>query len=204
MNENCNSEVTRTVLPARIGRLRWACAVGSTISTFLRFLLYNKGLLLLTIYTIMKKNLLQPDTRAEILARIDNLNPNAKSQWGKMNVNQMLRHTTYGLENAMGEMEATAKSGPIKRALMRFVVLKTDIPAPKGKAETFPEFNTVENGVNPPDFNEVREQLKANINRFPTAPKYGTESPLLGKMSKQDWARLNYGHLDHHLRQFGV
>lgn len=154
--------------------------------------------------TIMKKNLLQPETRAEIISRIDKLTPGAKSQWGKMNVNQMLRHTAYGLENAMGEMPATAKSGPIMRAIMRFVVLKTDIPAPKGKAETFPEFNTVENGVNPVDFNAEREQLKAILNRFPNASKYGTESPLLGKMSKQDWARLNYGHLDHHLKQFGV
>ena len=156
------------------------------------------------IINTMKKNLLQPETRAEILARIDKLSPDAKSQWGKMNVNQMLRHTTYGLENAMGEMEATAKSGPIMRAIMRFVVLKTDIPAPKGKAETFPEFNTVENGVNPTDFNAERGQLKDAINRFPSNSKYGAESPLLGKMSKQDWARLNYGHLDHHLRQFGA
>ena len=152
----------------------------------------------------MKKNLLQPDTQTEILARIDKLTPKTQSLWGKMNVNQMLRHTIYGLENAMGEMDATAKSGPIKRALMRFVVLKTDIPAPKGKADTFPEFNTVENGVNPQDFNAEREQLKATLNRFPKAPKYGEESPLLGKMSKEDWARLNYGHIDHHLKQFGV
>ena len=152
----------------------------------------------------MKKNLLQPETRSEILARIDKLTPKTQNLWGKMNVNQMLRHTTYGLENAMGEMDATAKSGPIMRAIMRFVVLKTDIPTPKGKAETFPEFNTVENGVNPPDFNEVRDKLKETLNRFPDASKYGVESPLLGKMSKQDWARLNYGHLDHHLKQFGV
>ncbi len=152
----------------------------------------------------MKKNLLQPEARTAILARIDKLTPKTQRLWGKMNVNQMLRHTTYGLENAMGEMDATAKSGPIMRAIMRFVVLKTDIPAPKGKAETFPEFNTVENGVNPDDFTAEREHLKETLNRFPDSSKYGTESPLFGKMSKQDWARLNYGHLDHHLRQFGV
>jgi hypothetical protein len=152
----------------------------------------------------MKKNLLQPETRSEIIARIDKLTAASKSEWGKMNVNQMLRHTTYGLENAMGEMVATAKSGPIMRALMRFVILKTDIPAPKGKAETFPEFNTVENGVNPEDFISERDRLKETLHRFPNASKYGSESPLLGKMSKQDWARLNYGHLDHHLRQFGA
>ena len=153
----------------------------------------------------MKKNLLQPETRAEIIARIDKLSPTTKNLWGKMNVNQVLRHTTYGLQNAMGEMAATApKSGALKKALMRFVIMKTDMPTPKGKAETMPEFNTVENKVNPPDFHSEREQLKAHLNRFPNAPKYAAESPLLGPMTKEDWARLNYGHLDHHLKQFGA
>jgi len=153
----------------------------------------------------MKKNLLQPETRAEIIARIDKLSPTASARFGKMNVNQMLRHTTYGLQNAMGEMAATGpKTGALKRALMRFVIMKTDMPTPEGKAKTMPEFNTVENKVNPTDFHAEREQLKANINRFPNASKYGAESPLLGPMTKEDWARLNYGHLDHHLKQFGA
>jgi hypothetical protein len=153
----------------------------------------------------MKKNLLQPETRAELIARIDKLSPTAKNQWGKMNVNQMLRHTTYGLQNAMDEMKVSGtKSGPVKRALMRFVIMKTDFSTPKAKAETMPEFNTVENNINPSDFHAEREQLKAHLNRFPNAGKYGSESPLLGPMTKEDWARLNFGHLDHHLKQFGA
>lgn len=65
--------------------------------------------------------------------------------------------------------------------------MKTDMPTPKAKAETFPEFNTIENGVNPADFNAEREQLKLALNRFPTAAKYGKESPLLGPMTKEEW-----------------
>jgi hypothetical protein len=153
----------------------------------------------------MKKNLLQPETRAEILARIDNLSPDAKRQWGKMNVNQMLWHTNHGLKSALGEYETTGKlPNPIMRAVMRFVVLKTDMPTPKGKAETFGEINTVAQGINPPDFNSEREQLKDTLRRFPIAEKYAPASPLLGEMTKEDWARLQYGHLDHHLKQFGA
>jgi len=153
----------------------------------------------------MKKNLLQPETRAEILVRIDKLTPQTKSQWGKMNVNQMLRHTTFGLLNAMDEMPVSqGKSGGFKKAMMRFVIMKTDMPTPKGKADTFKEFNTVELGINPADFHAERESLKMALNRFPNAKKYGNESPLIGKMSKEDWARLNYGHIDHHLKQFGA
>jgi len=153
----------------------------------------------------MKKNLLQAETRNEILSRIDKLTPDAKRQWGKMNVNQMLRHTTFGLQNAMDEMPVSGKPpNALMRSLMRFVIMKTDLPTPKGKAETFKEFNTVENKINPTDFNAEREQLKNALNRFPNASKYGKESPLLGPMTKEDWARLNYGHLDHHLKQFGA
>ncbi len=153
----------------------------------------------------MKKNLVQPETRAEIIARLEKLTPSAKNEWGKMNVNQMLRHTTFGLLNAMDEMPvAPGKSGGFKKALMRFVIMKTNMPTPKGKAETFKEFNTVEQGINPDDFRAEREALKSALKRFPDSSKYGAESPLIGTMSREDWGRLNYGHLDHHLKQFGV
>ena len=153
----------------------------------------------------MKKNLVQPETRAETIARLDKLTPEAKSKWGQMNVNQMLRHTTFGLLNAMDEMPvALGKAGGIKKALMRFVIMKTDIPAPKGKAKTFKEFNTVELGINPADFHAEREALKTALNRFPDSGKYGAESPLIGKMTREDWGRLNYTHLDHHFKQFGA
>lgn len=69
----------------------------------------------------MKKNLFQSETRAEIISRIDSLKPDAKSQWGKMNVNQMLRHTTYGLQNAMDEMPVSGKkSNGLKKSADAF------------------------------------------------------------------------------------
>jgi hypothetical protein len=87
---------------------------------------------------------------------------------------------------------------------MRFVVFKTDMPTPKGKAETFGEINTVAQGINPNDFHAEREQLKETLNKFTNAKKYAPESPLLGPMTKEQWGRLHYSHLDHHLKQFGA
>ena len=153
----------------------------------------------------MKKNLLQPETRAEIIARIDKLSPEAKSRWGKMNVNQMLWHTNNGLKSALGEFVTTKeKPSAFKSAIMRFFIMKTDFPTPKAKAETFAEMNTVSLGIDPDDFNAEREELKKTLNRFPNAAEYAPESPLLGSMTKEEWARLQYGHLDHHLKQFGA
>jgi len=153
----------------------------------------------------MKKNLLQPETRAEIIARIDKLTPDTKNQWEKMNVNQMLWHTNHGLQSAMDEYKVSIKKpNPLLRGIMRFVIFKINMPTPKAKAETFGEINTVAQGINPADFNSEREALKKVLQRFPNNPTYASESPLLGKMSKKEWAVLQYGHLDHHLQQFGV
>jgi hypothetical protein len=153
----------------------------------------------------MKKHLLQPEARAEMLARLDKLTPETKAKWGRMNVNQMLWHANHGLQIALGDVTTPgSKSNAITRALMRFVVLKTDIPAPEGKAKTFDEIDTVELGIDPDDFNTEREQLKKTIDRFIAATKLAPESALIGKMSKENWSRLNFTHLDHHFRQFGV
>lgn len=152
----------------------------------------------------MKKNLLQADAKEEMASRINKLNPDANAKWGKMNVNQMLRHLNEGLLMAYGDIKSERAPKPwLTQKLMRFVVLNTDMPTPEGKAITFPEIDMVERGINPDDFKAEREALLAVLNNFPAKPTY-SHSGLLGKMSTQDWARLNYTHFEHHLKQFGV
>lgn len=151
----------------------------------------------------MKKNLLQPEVKEEILFRINKLDKNAKSQWGKMNVNQMLYHTAAGLRISYGEIHTVPKGNWLTKQVMRFFILKTDFPTPKEKAETFPEINTVNLGINPTDFDAERKNLLAVVKNFP-AKKLQPASALLGKMTSENWSRLHYTHLDHHLKQFGV
>ena len=153
----------------------------------------------------MKKNLLQPETLNEVLVRLGKLSADTKSQWGKMNVNQMLWHTNQGLKNAFDEVTFTPnRSGKLGKAIMKFIIMKTNMPTPKEKAETFKEINTVTNGINPPDFQAEREALRETLNRFPNSSKWADESALLGKMTKEEWGRLQYTHLDHHFKQFGA
>ena len=70
----------------------------------------------------MRKNLLQPEVREEILSRINKLNAQTQRQWGKMNVNQMLYHTAAGLRIAYGEITTAPHGNWLKRQLMRFVI----------------------------------------------------------------------------------
>ncbi len=151
----------------------------------------------------MRKNLLQPEVKEEIISRINKLNPQTQSEWGKMNVNQMLYHTAAGMKIAYGEIKTARKGKWLSKQMMRFFILKTDFPTPKEKAETFAEINTVTLNINPADFNAERNTLIDLVKKFPAKELYPTSS-LLGKMSRDNWARLHYTHLDHHLKQFGV
>jgi hypothetical protein len=154
-------------------------------------------------YHIMKKNLLQPESKEEIIMRINKLTAQSQREWGKMNVNQMLYHTAAGLKMAYGEITSAPKGNWLSKKLMRYVIFNTDMPTPKGKAETFPEVNTVALGIHPPDFNIEKNKLIDMVKNFPSKPLHPV-SALLGDMTKENWARLHYTHLDHHLKQFGV
>lgn len=151
----------------------------------------------------MKKNLLHEEVKSELISRINSLTPASQKQWGKMNVNQMLRHTHDGLLIAYGTIKSAPNGNAFSKFFMRFFILKTDMATPKAKAETFKEINMVENNIYPENFEEEKVKLMDMIKNFPQKETYHT-SALLGKMSTHDWGRLNYTHIHHHLNQFGV
>jgi len=149
------------------------------------------------------KNLFDPKVKEEILSRIDKLEPGSKALWGKMNVNQGLRHMTMAFDIPTGKLDPTlSKKIPMPKWLLKLFLLNAK--PPKEKAETFVELNTVSNNVNPTDFEEERSNLKKAVEDFFNASSLIPENKFAGKFSKKDWGKLNYNHADHHLRQFGV
>ncbi len=149
------------------------------------------------------KNLFDEKVKEEILSRIDKLSPDTKALWGKMNVNQNLRHLSMSFEIPTGKLDPTQlKAPPMPKWLFRFFLL--NVKPPKEKAETFKELNTVSNNINPTDFEAERNNLKKAIEDFCNAPNLIPVNKMVGKFSKKEWGKLNYNHTDHHLRQFGV
>ena len=149
------------------------------------------------------KNLFNPQTKTEVLSRIDQLTPNAKAAWGKMNPAQGLRHLAMAFDIATGKLDPTPVGKiSIPKWLLKFFLL--NMKPPKEKAETFKEINMVANGINPPDFEAERKNLKNAIENFCNANILVPENKLVGKFTKDNWGKLNYNHTDHHLRQFGV
>jgi hypothetical protein len=118
-------------------------------------------------------------------------------------VNQNMRHLALSLEIPLGTLNPTpVKPIPLPKWLVRFLLL--NMKPPKEKAETFKELDMVTNSVDPIDFEMEKNKLKNMIEKFTTATAFVPENKMGGKFSKDDWGKLNYNHMDHHLRQFGV
>ena len=139
----------------------------------------------------------------DITARIERLRPDSRAQWGRMNVAQMLHHCQPVLEIPLGGQ--TDKPNMLMRligSMMKKKFVKPGVPFAKN-SPTLSAFKTADDR----DFNEEKRKLLAALNRFTDAGKGGTlqgRHPFFGPMNNREWEIMQWKHLDHHLRQFGV
>jgi hypothetical protein len=148
------------------------------------------------------QNLFQPEAAAEVIARIEKLQPTSQHQWGKMDVAQMMAHCSATLDAASGRVVLPRLL--IGRILGPFVrhVFTNDKPFSKNGP-------THKNLViaDKRHFAREQEQLKVKVKQFHEGGEAQcTKLPhaFFGPITPQEWATGMYKHLDHHLRQFGV
>ncbi len=115
---------------------------------------------------------------------------------------QLLPHLASGLRMALGERKVDGEPPTGIRALiLRYVAIHL-LPWPKGKIQSPPgAFSTPSLG-----WERDRDVVVELIERFAAtaADKLAVGHPSFGRMRPRDWDVLQYRHLDHHLRQFGV
>jgi hypothetical protein len=148
------------------------------------------------------KTLLNQSDSTELAARINKLSPDTQHQWGKMNAAQMLAHVHVGLRSASGELK-------LKRSLMgiffgNIAKKKLTSDEPWGKNMPTDKHFVVADHRN---FEEEKKAILTTIQRFSQAGASGVSNdphPFFGKMTPEEWGRLMWKHLDHHLNQFGV
>lgn len=137
---------------------------------------------------------------SEIVSRINKLTPESKALWGKMSVDQMLKHTNEAVIVAFGENQVKVNF------LMKFLgkVLKNTVfnSEFKKNSPTAKEFIFTEKY----DFEKSKNELIKNFSRFADGEKSITLTthPFWGKMTSEDWNKLMWKHMNHHLEQFGV
>ncbi|HCN83736.1 MAG TPA: hypothetical protein DIT07_08950 [Sphingobacteriaceae bacterium] len=116
-----------------------------------------------------------------------------------MSVAQMATHCQRPLQVAYGELNLKRGlvgllfGGFAKKSLMK------DQPFDKG-LPTHPRF-VVKDDRN---FQQEKDTLLALVSRFSPDVLTKDPHPFFGKMTQEEWDTLQWKHLDHHLRQFGV
>ena len=149
------------------------------------------------------KSLFDVGTAAEIKSRIARLEPASARQWGKMDAAQAMAHCAITMEWAVGDSFAPRVFlGRVFGPLAKSKVLKDDAPlrrnTPTAKSLVI---------VNQRDLRNECQRLAALVDRFSAGgPECCTKHPhtFFGALTPDEWGRLMYKHLDHHLRQFGV
>lgn len=148
------------------------------------------------------KSLYEKSVCDELLNRIDQLTPESKALWGKMNVSQMLAHTAAGMDMASGRLN-------IKRVFMGKLIggfLKSFYTNDKPFNKNTPTAAELVK-ADASDFEKEKENLKTLMKEFSEGGIEKCTSfphPFFGKLKAEDWGIGIYKHTDHHLRQFGV
>jgi hypothetical protein len=138
-----------------------------------------------------------------IIDRINQLSANSKTGWGKMSVDQMLAHLQRPLKVAFGEMK-------LKRTLFGILLGRMIMNKLTSDEKPFSKNSPTDKGFIVTDRHNVDEEKKnliALVQKFAQVGPDGiTEEPhpFFGRMTPQEWDVIQWKHLDHHLRQFGV
>ncbi|RYY64435.1 MAG: DinB family protein [Chitinophagaceae bacterium] len=138
---------------------------------------------------------------SQILDRLYSLEPGQPPRWGKMSAAQMLRHCQAPFSVYFGELKLKQSFAGLLFGRIAKRKLFSDKPWPQG-LPTAREFVVADDHA----FDAERDRLAALIERFSGSSilLHAPHHPFFGKMSAQDWSRLAWKHLDHHLRQFGA
>ena len=146
------------------------------------------------------KNFFDPSAPQELEARIHKLTPDSKACWGRMNAAQMMSHCAAPMSVAVGEMKLKKT---ILVLLGRLVKKRTlsEKPFPKG-SPTAKEYRRHDEC----NFDAEKKNFLELFHKIATGPSAVTclDHPFFGKMTPEEWGRLLYKHIDHHLTQFGV
>jgi len=146
------------------------------------------------------KNLFDLAVKQEIISRINKLTPQSEKQWGKMDVAQMLSHVQVPIDVAQGTH--TVKGNWLMKLILPF--FKKMLYDEKPWKQNLPTDKTFIMTGLPKDFEKEKNQLLDKVNRFTETNMINEKHPVFGKLTKEQWSKATWKHLDHHLKQFGV
>ncbi|CAN5706523.1 hypothetical protein BH23GEM6_BH23GEM6_11320 [soil metagenome] len=154
--------------------------------------------------------LLNHEDSAALERRFSQLQSDTPARWGKFTAPQMLSHVIQSLGMMAGSVEMTSGPGPwvVRNWPLKHLLIYV-LPFPKG-LPTSPELLAraslpVESAQEtwPSELDALRQALEPLVMRGDRGTKW-PDHVAFGPMSGRQWGVLQYRHLDHHLRQFGL
>lgn len=142
--------------------------------------------------------LLDPVERKAVVGRLRRVTPETKPSWGKLDAPRMLCHLADQMRAAVGDLPTRPVGNFLHRTLLKWVVVETGFKAPPGKVMTAPEMLS----STPTSWDQDLAACEALIARVGAGEAHAAH-PTFGPLSTEQWGRLCWKHLDHHLRQFG-
>lgn len=146
------------------------------------------------------KDLFNPAVKQEIIDRINRLSPQSARLWGKMDVAQMLAHLQLPFEVAYGTRQI--KGNFFFNLIMPFFkkTLWDEKPWKKG----LPTDQSYIMTGSVKDFETEKNKLLGLISQFSEQAVKTEIHPVFGRMTKEQWSKSAWKHIDHHLKQFGA
>lgn len=146
------------------------------------------------------KSLFEKEVQEEVKRRAKTLRPYSVRIWGKMSVEQMLWHISSQLKIALGDISVKLYFNEVIRRIAVWT-FGMRITWSKGLMTA----KEMENS-DPASFDVEMDNFLITFDRM-ISKKEGykfSPHPIFGHMSRDEWGKVAYKHIDHHFRQFGV
>lgn len=146
------------------------------------------------------KSLFKEEAHEEIINRLEKLDENSKPLWGSMTVGQMVHHCQFPLNIILEKEDYNLKPNWLVKLFFK-KAMYSDKPWRK-ELPTVPAFKV----KNDKDFKKEKVGLKDLIMELNEKRDRNDwkAHPSFGKFTKEQGGKMQYKHLDHHFRQFGV
>ncbi len=149
----------------------------------------------------MAKPDLDEATWSEIRGHLAQLTLDAKPQWGKLNDPALLEHLNATLLLSLGELPGIEdKSTWFMRNIIGKIFHLIPLPKNVKAPDSFTPPPSTDN------LETLLEVLDRNVKRFieisEKNPNQIGVSPMFGPIPLRQWRKVQYSHMQHHLKQF--
>ncbi len=146
------------------------------------------------------KNLFTDEGFDEIQNRLETLTEQSSRQWGKMTPGQMAHHCQLPFNVMLEKVDYGLKPNFLVNLLFKKSMYSDKLW--RKNMPTVPSFKETEQrdlNTEKANLNELLVEFGSQRERSDWKPH-----PAFGEMTKEQWGKMQYKHLDHHFRQFGV